>query len=103
MPETIEQLVSVADLLDATNPEWRTECEEVPTYLPQLVLPDGATGIYWTWHKWTECRLHLEDPSWIGAVIGDVDTDRREGRLLYGDDVECDLCSEFGEAYDLDA
>ena len=55
-------------------------------------LPDTATGVYWTDTAWTECRDHLQDPSWTAAVDqSDVPT----GIVLTGN-VECDMCREFG-------
>lgn len=52
----------------------------------RLALPDGWTGVRWTDTDFTECRRHVEDPSWAASV------DRSEtptGRLLFGE-VACD-------------
>ena len=51
-------------------------------------LPADATGVRWTDTAWTECRAHLEDPSWRTAVDR---TDEPTGVVLTAP-VTCDAC-----------
>ncbi len=52
-------------------------------------LPAGATAITWVETRWTECRAHIEHPSWRATV----DPPRLLG-IVHFDDVECDACAE---------
>lgn len=78
---------------------------EDPSLLVRLVsvdevvnggLPIGAAGVHWADTDWTECRAHLEDPSWSTFVTPNAE---REGIVLSGE-VDCDACRERDAAYD---
>jgi hypothetical protein len=49
-------------------------------------LPDGATGVSWVTTQWTECRAHVDDPSWTATVERCA---HRDGEVLFGP-VVCD-------------
>lgn len=70
---------------------WRNEqdCPHELTSVRQTIdngLPPGATAVTWT-NGWTECRAHIEHPSW-GAISDNMNGIVRTGYI------ECDACAE---------
>lgn len=88
------------------GPEWISTGGNVETYGGTMIelgkgwitdydarergLPEGATGVYWVGHDWTECRLHVASDEWRATV----DVYGECGKLLYDDTVDCDACRE---------